>query len=113
MQAGWLRRQVTIESPSLVEDARHILERTWTAVLTVRARIEPLPLRDRQFSIQANAEASHRITVRYGTPVTLQDRLRAAGDQVYQVVSIRDLDERHEDIEILAMYVQAGATYTT
>ncbi len=113
MDAGCLRELVTIERPVLLETVPGVPQRTWMAVQTVWAALEPLSLRDLLFSTQLTVTASHRVTMRYGVPVTLQSRLRLADDRLLMVVSLRNVNERDRWLELLVMFEQAGTPYTT
>lgn len=65
MQAGLLRKIVTIQQRDVFQDASGAQVSTWSAVAVVRAFIEPISGRKALEAQVINAELTHQITVRY------------------------------------------------
>ena len=109
MQAGTLRHRLTIQEPVLNTDADGGQHTDWQAVRTVWGRVEPLRMAESIIAEQVTARASHRITLRYQATLLPSVRLVMEDTgRVFEVVSIRNIEERNRQIEVLALEKVAG-----
>lgn len=69
LQAGDLRHQVTLQRPGGTQDALGQRVTTWTDVLTVPAKVEPLAGRDAFLARQNQASTTHRVTMWWAPPL--------------------------------------------
>lgn len=102
MQTGKLRHRIAIQSATETQDAHGGPVRTWSTVATHWGSIEPLQMREIFTAQQVEAQLSHRITLRYYSGLTSAHRL-LFGARVFNIHSVRDLDERNRTHEVLAM----------
>lgn len=107
MRAGALRHRVEIQTSAEVRDDIGGVRRVWMTVGAAWADIAPLKGSE-VFSAQAiEARLSHKITLRGYTELDPRWRLVWKDqDKAYQVYSVRDVDERHRVMEVLAMEIQ-------
>jgi SPP1 family predicted phage head-tail adaptor len=106
MQAGLLRKRVTLQRRDVAVDSYGGQVTSWTDIATVSAEITPLSGRE-LFAAQAvQSEVSHRITVRY-QPLLANPQTVAAMRAVYNGrffnihASVND-EERNRQITLFA-----------
>jgi len=100
MRSGDLRQVVTLQSPPDGVGSRGERTGEWSAVATIRAKVEALSGEE---VIQANqlvAMATHRVTIRFRTNVTPLQRLRF-GTRYLNIGFVNNLQERNRWIELL------------
>lgn len=107
MQAGTLRHRIAIQTSAELRDDIGGVRRVWMTVGMAWAHIAPLKGTE-VFSAQAiESRLTHKITLRGYTELDPRWRLVwIAQDRAYNVYSVRDIDERHRVIEVLAMEIQ-------
>lgn len=88
LPAGELRHRITIEQPTQLQDPTSgAMTPGWTLFKTVRARIEPLSVRDFIAAKAQQSEISARITIRYQAGITAAMRIRH-GDRIYNITGV-------------------------
>ena len=106
MQAGALKKRVTLQTRSPAVDSFGQQVTTWADAFTVWASIEPLSARE-LFAAQATqSTVSHKVTVRYRAEITNPVAVAAmrvvyAGRQ-FNVQGALNIDESRRCIELLA-----------
>lgn len=103
MQAGHLRHRLTIQTPVVNTDADGGQHVDWLVEATVWGRVEPLKMSESVIAAQVAARASHRITLRYRGDLAPTAMLVMETGKVFEVTSIRNLDERNRTLEVLAL----------
>lgn len=101
---GEMRKRITIQSIDTTPTASGETADTATEFARAWARIEPLTGREAWIAKEQQATTTHRINLRYQPGIT--SRMRAVlGTRVFNFTDVRDLDEMHEELEILATEV--------
>ncbi len=95
---GALNRRLTLEAPVETADGAGGVTRSYEAVATLWASVEPVAARGDVVAAALGATITHRIGVRYSADITLRHRLRD-GARVFRIVMIRERDKRFLDIE--------------
>jgi SPP1 family predicted phage head-tail adaptor len=90
---GAMRHRLTLEAPVEVPDLAGGVRRSWVAVATVWASIEPREARPSIFGDAPVNLATHRVTIRWRSDVTAANRL-VAGNRILAIRAISDPDER-------------------
>ena len=103
-----LRQQITLQTPAATVDSFGQHTRTWTTFATVWADIAPVGARELQAGDAANLQVTHRITIRWLSDLTSDKRV-LFGSRVFQIVGIRNIEERNEYLELLALEGTANA----
>lgn len=101
MRAGPLRQRITIEQRTLgasSETGEPL--RVWTTFTTAWASVSPMSAKELFFAEAVTPEATHLITMRYQAGVTSAMRVKHRG-RYLNIVSIRNIDERRREIELL------------
>jgi SPP1 family predicted phage head-tail adaptor len=99
---GQLRCLVEVQKPGQVkQDDYGDTENAWATIATVWAAIEPLSGNERWSAQQVGAEVSHKITVRWMRVIDSKMRI-VYQSRVFNFQSVRDPDERHRWLEIMA-----------
>lgn len=99
MQAGLLRKRLTIQKPSQAQDGYGQTLDTWTDVATVWGEIVPVSGRE---MIAANAmqeSKTHAITIRYIAGITPKMRIKY-GTRLFDIQSVLDENERHRTLNL-------------
>lgn len=66
---------------------------TWTTSSTVhRCRVEPIDGSERLIVYQMTPDTTHVVTMRYGSGVTVLDRLYINGSRTFEIVGILDTE---------------------
>ena len=97
---GKLRSQVTLQTNTQTRDAGGGYADSWAGTATLWARIEPLSGRERLAAQQIEDTVTHRVTIRYRSGVSAQQRI-AFGVRVFNIRAVLDVDERNEWLELL------------
>jgi SPP1 family predicted phage head-tail adaptor len=95
---GALNRRLALEAPVETADGSGGLIRSYSAVATLWAAVEPVSARASVIADALGAAVTHRIRIRSGPDLTLRHRFRD-GDTVFRIVAIRDRDRRFLDID--------------
>jgi SPP1 family predicted phage head-tail adaptor len=83
LAAGRLRHQLTIERPSLIQDASGATSTAWSHVAVTYAAIEPLSARDFVAAQTLKSRASVRIVIRYRSGLNASMRLVGTDGTIY------------------------------
>lgn len=90
---GILNRRLTLEAPVETDDGAGGVTRSYAAVATLWACIEPVAARANVFADAAGADATHRITLRFNSDITLRHRFRD-GARIFRIVTLREFGGR-------------------
>lgn len=104
MKAGLLRHRVAVDEAVVVQDTFGEPLTTWTTRAVVWAKVEPLRGREAtQLGAQLLADMDTRVTMRWTpTIAAINPRWRLRfGAIVYNVVSVADIEMKHERFELL------------
>jgi len=100
MHIGDLRRRITIQQQSSIQDSYGEPVNTWTDIATVWASVNPINGREFFAGMQVKSEITTRITIRYLS--TVKSSMRAIyRDITYDIQSVIDLNERHREMELM------------
>jgi SPP1 family predicted phage head-tail adaptor len=100
VRAGDLNRRITLQQPVEATDAEGAITVTYTTLRTVWAAIDALTGNEVFLAGQIEAMRPVTITIRYQSDVS--PRLRIAyGSRVFQIRSVRDVEEKHRELELL------------
>jgi SPP1 family predicted phage head-tail adaptor len=95
---GTLNRRLTLEAPVESDDGAGGVTRSYAAVATLWASVEPVSARGEVAAAALGAAISHRIRIRTNADVTLRYRFRD-GARIFQIVAMRERDKRFLDID--------------
>jgi len=104
MRYGQLTKRVTLQAPSASADSYGATGSTWTDVADVWASIEPIQGREFFSAQQVNAEATHRIRIRYRAGVTAAMRLKY-GARFFELTA-PPINTGERDNELVLMCVE-------
>lgn len=88
---GELNRRLTLEEPVETADGAGGAARSYAAVATLWAKVEPVSARYDIVAAGAGGTVTHRIVIRRGPDVSTRHRL-VEGARIYRVVAVRDED---------------------
>ena len=94
MNPGELDTLVTIHRATEARAANGSVIKTWADLAQVWASIEPISGREAVMAQQLQSAVSLKATIRYGTGVTVRDRLMN-GSLVYDITRVADSGTRH------------------
>ncbi len=101
-EVGELRKQVVVQYVSDEnQNTTGELEKTWATFATVWAAITPVSGGEFYAAGLTQASVTHRIEIRYLTGLTPKMRF-LWGTRIFNIVLIRNLDERNDRMEMLA-----------
>jgi SPP1 family predicted phage head-tail adaptor len=95
---GRLNRRLVLEAPVETADGAGGVTRSYAAVTTLWASVEPVAARGHVVADAAGATITHRIVIRFGADVTTRHRLRE-GTRIFRIVSVREQHKRFLEIE--------------
>jgi SPP1 family predicted phage head-tail adaptor len=95
---GQLNRRLTLEAPVDTDDGAGGVIRSFAAVATLWAQVEPVSARGEVAAAALGAIITHRIALRYSADITLRHRLRD-GARIYRIVAMRERHRRFLDID--------------
>jgi|SRR6185436_19711162 len=109
MKIGTLRHRVVLENPGTpVADGDGGFTLTWTALFPspVAAAIVPATARDLERIVAGTVfgTATHLVTIRYHSGVTLQTRV-TFGTRVFSVTGIQNWEERNISLTLVCVEV--------
>lgn len=87
--AGELNRRLVLEQPADTPDGTGGVTRSYAAVTTLWAKVEPVSVRSVVVADAPGATITHRITIRSRPDVTSRHRL-VEGAAVYRIASLRE-----------------------
>lgn len=100
MRAGELRHKVKLQEYTILQNTYGEATKVWTTYATVWARIQPLKGNEALLAQQIKAELSHRLTIRYNSSVKAKHRVKF-NERIFDVNSVRNLDERNVEQELM------------
>lgn len=99
-RTGDRRHPVTIESLVTAQTTFGDETEVWSTVATVFAEIIPLAGTERIDGSEVHANATHRLNIRFRPSMSTSMRIMY-GSRTLQIISIRDIDERHHELELM------------
>lgn len=100
MQAGTMRRRITIQQSSDVPDGSGGVQRTWTDFATVWAEITPAAGKEVFQAEQVRADAMYNINIRYLQGVSAEMRV-LYGTRRFNIRAVNDVNEMHRKITLV------------
>jgi len=78
---------------------------------TTRAMVSPVTSRERDQAMSVQTERTHRVNMRYRAGVT-EAMVVGLGTRRFRIAGVRDLEERHREIELACVEIgnEAGDT---
>jgi SPP1 family predicted phage head-tail adaptor len=104
MRAGELRHRLILQQPTQTRDNFGEMTTTWTDVARVWGAVEPASGRRYFEALQANAEVSGVVRIRYRSDIDPTWRI-SHNSRTLEIVAIRNLQERNR--ELLIYYKEA------
>jgi SPP1 family predicted phage head-tail adaptor len=86
---GDLNRRLVLEAPAETPDGAGGVTRSFAAVTTLWAQVEPVSARNLVVADMPGATITHRIVIRRRADITTRHRF-IEGDATYRIVSVRD-----------------------
>jgi SPP1 family predicted phage head-tail adaptor len=102
VRAGRLRHRLEIQKPIEARDAMGGVTITWDNVVERWGSIEPVNAREINEGSKVEERITHRIRMRHHANIAPSWRIVNRG-KIYNVIGIRDIDERRKVIEIQAV----------
>lgn len=106
MRAGDTRRRITIQQRSTAQDSAGGQVNTWTDVMTVWAKIEPLSGRELMTAQSVKSEVTHTITLRYqalfADPTEVATLRGVYNGRVFNFHASMNIEERNREVQIPA-----------
>lgn len=99
--ASRLRHRLTLQEPVHTPDSGGGYISSWSDIAQLWAEILPVSGRERLFTGKVQAEATHRILIRYRSDVSTSHRL-VFESRIFNIRSIMNAHERNEMLELLA-----------
>lgn len=101
MNIGQLRHRVIIQEVVETQDTYGQATKSYNDLGTRYASISPVNGTENKQGQQINAQVTHKINMRYTPLVTVKTRL-LFGNRVFNIISVKNKDERNLELEILA-----------
>ena len=105
IDAGRLRCRITFQrfdgacdaygAPLLADDEH------WADYASAWAAVDPLSGREFFAAEQSQSEVTHRVLLRYMAGIETEMRIRYGKKRILEIVSVRDVNERHEYLQLL------------
>lgn len=95
---GALNRRLVLEEPVETADGAGGFSRSYEAVATLWASVEPVSAREQMVADGAGVTVTHRIVIRFSPDVTAQHRFRD-GARVFRIVALRERGLRFLEID--------------
>jgi SPP1 family predicted phage head-tail adaptor len=96
---GELNRRLVLEEPVETPDGAGGVTRSYTLVMAVWAKVEPVTARFRVEADAPGANITHRITIRRRAAVTTRHRFKE-GTRTYRIVSMHETDGTRRFLQI-------------
>ena len=107
MNAGELRHQITIQTPTEAQDSLGAVISTWSTFATVRASVEPLQGREYLALQQVQSEAGVKIRIRYLPGLNAKMRVLWTS-KIYEIENILEIESRRREIHLMCRENQDG-----
>jgi len=101
-----MRKRITIQRIDTVRTESGETTETPVTFAQAWAKIAPLSGREAWLAQEQQSTTSHKINMRYQSGVTSKMQAAYQG-RVFNFTDVRDLDEMHEELEILATEAMA------
>jgi len=88
--AGQLRNMVALQSYTASTGDRGQAVRTWSTYATVPAAVEPLAGRKLELARQLVETATHKVSIRFHSLLTVKDRIVLASGKVLHIGNVND-----------------------
>jgi SPP1 family predicted phage head-tail adaptor len=98
LDPGKLSRRLMLEAPDESPDGAGGVTRSYSAVATLWAQVEPVSARGAVEAQALGTNVTHRIRIRYSPDITLRHRFRD-GAHLFRIVSMRERHKRFLDID--------------
>lgn len=102
LAAGKFNERVTLQSKVAARTGIGEEVVTWADVATVWAHVEPIRGREFFAAAQLQDATDHRVTIRYRTGVTRDQRV-VWRSQPLDIVSVIDVNARRENLELMCL----------
>ena len=102
MQAGLLRKRLTLQQRSKSQDSYGQPLLTWSDVATVWGEIVPLSGSESVSADSLQASTSHQITIRYRSGVNTALRIKY-GVRLFDIQNVLNQDERNKTLTLLCI----------
>lgn len=102
MHIGGLRHKVTFQRATVTESATGDIQRAWSDIATVWARVEPLAGKERFAAMQVQADVDSRIVCRYQSALSdlaPNDRV-TFGSIIYDIKSVINTEGRNIELQV-------------
>lgn len=99
MQAGLLRKRLTIQQRSQVQDTYGQPLTSWVDVATVWGEVVPTSGNESLSSEAVQSSETHLVTIRYRQGVTAKMRIKY-GIRLFDIQSVLDENERHRTLNL-------------
>jgi SPP1 family predicted phage head-tail adaptor len=101
MDASNLRHQVVRQTKSASSDGSGGTSGTWVDGTQYFAWVRPMTAREQQLANAQQVFATYVVTMRYGVPVAVTDRLKQLpSGPVLEVMGVRNVDGRFQWLEL-------------
>lgn len=100
MEPGRMRHRIRIQRLSRVRNEFGEPEERWEDAAAVWASIQPVSGREFLAAMKAQAEVTHRVSIRYNPAVKASMRV-LVGDRVLDILHILDAWEQHREMTLL------------
>jgi len=104
MQAGELKRRITIEMPTSTQDSFGQPAETWTTVLSTWAGIRTATGKD-IYALGAGftSQVTHKVTMRFPVP-TITTKMRAVyRGRTFIIQAVSDPDESRREVDLMVL----------
>jgi len=111
LEPGDLRNAITIQAPSTTRDITGQPSQTWTTIITTRAFIRNLTIRETIQDNQLVSQSSHLVRMRYPgstTRIVTGQRL-LSGTDVYLIQGVTNVLNRNRVLELTALIVDGDS----
>lgn len=113
MPAGALRHAVTILAPSASADASGEPVQTWSTLMTTRASMRALTIREQVQDSQLVSQATHMILIRYvgnaNRIVSGQRVVRVLGGDVFLIQGVDNVLYRNRVLKLTCLIIDAAS----
>lgn len=104
INAGKLKKRLTIQYQSTTQDSYGADTVTWTELDTVWGKITPLLGREYFAAQQIHSEAKLKISIRYRTGIDTTMRVKY-GNRYFYILEMQNVEERGEELLFLCKEV--------
>jgi SPP1 family predicted phage head-tail adaptor len=107
MQSGEMRTRVTLQARSLSTDAGGFQTPVWVDIADVWAKWVGVHGSEAWAASSVQAQGAATVTIRYRDDVDSTCAV-LVGDQLYEIVSIDDIRQKHELLELKVQQMRSG-----